>query len=80
MFQQNQRKLLYVQAAVAAVDVGVKLLVSVGVIDIGENIFLDERIIENILSFSGETLELSSMVYVAMMVLSWILPFAYNGI
>ena len=68
------------QAAVAAVDVGVKLLVSVGVIDIGENIFLDERIIENILSFSGETLELSSMVYVAMMVLSWILPFAYNGI
>ena len=63
-----------------AVDVGIKVLVSVGVIDIGENIFLDGRIIENILSFSGETLELSSMVYVAMMVLSWILPFAYNGI
>ena len=68
------------QAAVTAVDVGIKVLVSVGVIDIGENIFLDGRIIENILSFSGETLELSSMVYVAMMVLSWILPFAYNGI
>lgn len=80
VFRQQQKRLLFAQAALTAVDVAVKGLVRVRVLDIGQNIFLDGRIIDNILSFSAETLELSSVVYVAMVVLSWLLPFAYNGV
>lgn len=45
VFRQHQKKLLFAQAAVTAVDVAVKCLLKVGVIDIGQSIFLDGRII-----------------------------------
>lgn len=79
VFRDHQRKLLFLQATITAADAVLKGLLQTGAVDIGNSVFLDGRIINNILSISEEGLNASSLVYVGMVVVSWALPFVYRG-
>jgi hypothetical protein len=67
------------QSFITLADLVAKVLIIFEVFHGYESAVLDQRILKNIFLLSEESLDLSVFVYVGTLVLSWILPFTYNG-
>lgn len=67
------------QALVTLIDVTVKVLACLDVLSLSNDIaVLDDRLVRIILTPSTEALGVPVLVYIGMVLLSWILPFVYN--
>lgn len=79
VFKKHQRIVLIVQAAITIIDIVIKILIHFNRIRIDNGAVLDDRIFKKIMMLSIDSFDTSTLVYLGMVFLSWILPFVYKG-
>ena len=79
VFKPNRHKILHVVIAESTViDLVVKMLIGLGVLNLRDSFWTDTKVINNMTHLGTEVIEVRSLIYVLVIILSWILVFTYN--
>ena len=79
VFRPKKHKILHIVIAISALlDLLMKILTSIGILNMNNVLQLDLKVIENMLNIGTRVIEVKLLIYLLILILSWILVFTYN--